>query len=350
MVPTKHGELSSQEFLDFIRSTPSPLEWDCFTFGIVQSEDHYTLFMCIDHVHLDAQFLAVALIEFHLMYLTLVNGNPPLKLADVTSFDDFCIREREYTGALTLESPEIKTWTEFADNNDGSFPTFPLPLGDSLVPCPGEIATYELMNEDQTSRFELACEAAGARFIGGVFAALGIAEHELSGTDTYYGLTPTDTRLPEELMTLGWFTGLVPLTIPIGATFADTVKVANTAFDDGRHASRVPFDRVLELADWLEKPRACFPQVNYFDVGLPPLSFLPSDLDGSNIGMYFDGRLSNPLCFWVVRLKHQTMVVVLYPGNPVARESIETYVKAVRSVFVRVADGRDAPLGELTKA
>jgi len=57
--------------------------------------------------------------------------------------------------------------------------------------------------------------------------------------------------------------------------------------------------------------------------------------------LYFDGRLSNPLCLWVVRLQHKTMVTVLYPGNPVARESIENYVAAVRSVFVRVAQGRE---------
>lgn len=351
MVPTKHGELSAEQFRDLIRSTPSPVEWDCFSFGIVQKADSFTFYMSLDHVHADAQFLGVALMEFHLMYVALVNGNPPLRLPESTSYLDFCVRQREYTGALTLESPEIKVWTEFADHNGGSFPTFPLPLGDSLVPCPGELVTHELMNADQTSRFEQACLAGGARFIGGVFAALGVAERELSGADTYYGLTPTDTREPEELMTLGWFTGLVPLTVPVTGSFADAAKAAQASFDAGREASRVPFDRVLELADWLDKPRAAFPQVNYFDIGLPPLSaFLTSDLSGANIGMYFDGRLSNPLCFWVVRLQHQTMVTVLYPGNPVARESIETYVKAVRSVFLRVAEGRDVTASELTKA
>ncbi len=351
MVPTKHGELSAEAFRDVIRSTPSPVEWDCFSFGVVQCEDHFTFYMSIDHVHADAQFLGVALMEFHLMYVALVNGGPPLRLPDTSSYLDFCVRQREYTSALTLESPEIRTWTDFADQNDGSFPTFPLPLGESLVPCPGELVTHELMNEEQTHRFEKACSDGGARFIGGVFAALGIAEKELSGVDTYFGLTPTDTREPEELMTLGWFTGLVPLTVPVDGSFADAAKAASASFDAGREASRVPFDRVLELASWLSRPRAAFPQVNYFDVGLPPLSaFLTSDLSGANIGMYFDGRLSNPLCFWVVRLQHQTMVTVLYPGNPVARESIETYVKAVRSVFLRVAEGRDASVNELAKA
>lgn len=144
-------------------------------------------------------------------------------------------------------------------------------------------------------------------------------------------------------MTLGWFTGLVPLTVPVdGLSFAEVARNAQKSFDAGRDPAQVPFDRVLELAPFLDKPKPYFPQVNYFDVGLPPLSaFLTSDLDGANIGLYFDGRLSNPLCFWVVRLQHKTMVTVLYPGNPTARESIEKYVAAVRSVFVRVAEGRE---------
>ena len=342
-VPTKHGVMSHDEFRDLIRATPSPVEWDCFTFGIVQFDDHFTFYMSIDHVHMDAQFMGVALMEFNLMYATLVGGNPPLKLPEPGSYEDFCVRQREYTSTLTLESPEIRAWTDFAMENDNSFPEFPLPLGDSSIPCSGELVTFELMDEEQTSNFEGACTDAGARFIGGVFACLGIAENELCDAPTYYGLTPTDTRELSELMTLGWFTGLVPLTVPIaGLSFAEVARGAQKSFDAGRDPAQVPFDRVLELAPFLERPKAGFPQVNYFDVGLPPLSaFLTSDLDGANIGLYFDGRLSNPLCFWVVRLQHKTMVTVLYPGNPVARESIENYVAAVRSVFVRVAQGRE---------
>lgn len=342
-VPTKHGVMGHKEFRDLIRATGSPVEWDCFSFGIVQFDDHFTFYMSVDHVHMDAQFMGVALMEFNLMYATLIGGNPPLKLPEPGSYEDFVVRQREYTSKLTLESPEIRAWTDFAAENGGSFPDFPLPLGQAGDPCSGELVTFELMDEEQTNRFELACTEAGARFIGGVFASLGIAENELCGAPTYHGLTPTDTRQLSELMTLGWFTGLVPLTVPVdGLSFAEVARNAQKSFDAGRDPAQVPFDRVLELAPFLDKPKPYFPQVNYFDVGLPPLSaFLTSDLDGANIGLYFDGRLSNPLCFWVVRLQHKTMVTVLYPGNPTARESIEKYVAAVRSVFVRVAEGRE---------
>ena len=57
-----------------------------------------------------------------------------------------------------------------------------------------DIVTVSMLDEQQTARFESACTAAGARFIGGVMACFGLAEHELTGVQTYYGLTPIDTR------------------------------------------------------------------------------------------------------------------------------------------------------------
>ncbi len=47
-----------------------------------------------------------------------------------------------------------------------------------------------LMDPAQTERFDSACTAAGARFVGGLFACLAQVEHELTGALTYYGLTP----------------------------------------------------------------------------------------------------------------------------------------------------------------
>ena len=73
-----------------------------------------------------------------------------------------------------------------------------------------------LMNTAQTERFESACTAAGARFVGGLFACLALVEHEFTGALTYYGLTPRDSRTAtDNFMTQGWFTGLIPITVPI---------------------------------------------------------------------------------------------------------------------------------------
>ena len=76
-----------------------------------------------------------------MMYAALVGGGAPLRLPAAGSYDDYCIRQHEYTSALTLESPEVRAWIEFAENNGGTLPDFPLPFGDPSVPSPGGLLT-----------------------------------------------------------------------------------------------------------------------------------------------------------------------------------------------------------------
>jgi len=168
-----------------------------------------------------------------------------------------------------------------------------------------------------------------------------LAEHELTGADTYFGLTPRDTRrTPAEAMTQGWFTGLTPITVPIaGEAFGDAARAAQVAFDSGKGMAEVPYGRVMELAPWLSKPRPNFPVVNYLDTASAPLSvLLTAELEHLNIGICGDGRYSYQLCIYVIRVQTHTAVAVMFPDNPIAQESIASYLETLKSVFVRIAD------------
>ena len=83
----------------------------------------------MDHVHGDATLIGTTMLEANGMYSALSGGGDALTLPDAGSFDDFCIREREYTSELTLDSPGVQAWIDFAEDNSGGFPEFPLPLG-----------------------------------------------------------------------------------------------------------------------------------------------------------------------------------------------------------------------------
>ena len=181
-VPIRHGELTLAQARELVVSTPDPLQWDCFRFGINQGEDHFTFFVSIDHVHVDAAIVGGTLTEFYMMYAALVGGNPPIPLPEAGSYDDFCVRQQRQMSALTADSPEVGAWLQFTDRNDGCLPGFPLPLGDPLLPCDADIVTVSMLDEQQTARFESACTAAGARFLGGVMACFGLAEYELTGS------------------------------------------------------------------------------------------------------------------------------------------------------------------------
>jgi hypothetical protein len=340
LVPIEHGDMTSAELRDHI-SAPHSLQWDCFLFGVIQSADHFTFYASIAHLCVDPMIMGVLFAEIHVMYGTLVGGAAPIQLPEAGSYDDYCVRQREYTSALTLDSPQVRAWIEFVENNGGTLPYFPLPLGDLSVPCAGGLLTVTLMDEQQTERFESACIAAGSRFSGGVFACAALAEHELTGAKTFYVTTTTDTRrTPTEFMTTGWFTGSLPITVPVAATsFADTARAAQTSFDSGTDLASVPFDRVLELAPRelrLRKPQPGNFVMSYLDASIAPLSTVASS--ELNFRIYDEGRVSHQVSMWVNRLQQETTVTAVFPNNPVARESVGRYIAAMKSLHVRVAD------------
>jgi len=343
-VPTRHGEQTSAEWREHVLATPSPLEWDCFRFGLIQREDHFTLYMSLDHLHIDGMFMGLAFVEIHMMYAVLVEGGAPIPLPQAGSYDDYCLRQRRSTAALTLDSSQVRRWMTFAEGNNGSLPQFPLPLGDPSVPCEGDLLTVQMMDEEQTQRFESVCTDVGVRFIGGVFAVAALAEYELTGADTYYVISPTGTRTtPGDMLTTGWFTGTVPITVPINAaSFADTARAAQRSFDSDIDLAHVPFDRVLELAGGrLRAPEPGVPMLSYLDATVPPLSpAIVCEWNGLKGKLYSELGAANQIGMWVNRFGKGTSVTMAFPNNPIARESAIRYLEAMRSVYVRVAEGR----------
>jgi mycolipenoyl-CoA---2-(long-chain-fatty acyl)-trehalose mycolipenoyltransferase / long-chain-acyl-CoA---trehalose acyltransferase len=342
-MPIDHGSMTIDEIHAHAVAIPSPLEWGCFTFGIVQNEDYFTFFAAMDHVHGDATLIGTTMLEANGMYSAFSGGGDALTLSDAGSFDDFCVRERERTAALTLDSPEVRAWVDFAEENDGGFPEFPLPLGKPLESTSSGMTSEVLMNPAQTERFESACTAAGARFIGGLFACLAQVEHELTGALTYYGLTPRDSRsAADNFMTQGWFTGLLPITVPIGAaSFSDAAWAAQASFDSNLNMAKAPYYRVLELAPWLSWPQPNFPVSNFFHGGAAPLNAVLAAADlglANNIGIYPDGRFSYQLTIYLFRYGEGTVMAIMHPENPIAKKSVARYMATMKSVSEQVAD------------
>jgi hypothetical protein len=338
--------MTPTEWQELVLATPNPLQWDCFRFMLIQYADHFTFCVCVDHLHMDATFIGVLFIEIHMMYAALVGGRAPIRLAEVGSYYDYCVRHHQYTSSLTLNSPEVRAWIEFFENNDGTLPDCPVPLGDGSGSC--DLMSAQLMDERQTAGFESACIASGARFSGGVLACAALAEYELTGAGTYYGIIATDTRsTPTDFMTTGWFTGFVPITVPVAAaSFGDTVRAAQASFDSGKDLANVPFGRVLELAPWLKRPERRVPLLFHLDSGIPPLSsVVNSHLDRMNARIWYDGGVPAQFDIRVNRFETETSVLVVFPNNPIACESVTRYIAALKSVYLRLAEGRDLVAG-----
>ncbi len=350
-VATQHGVMTAREWREHILATPGPLDWDCFRFGLVQHPDHFTFYMSVDHLHIDGTFMGLAFVEIHMMYAVLVEGGAPIPLPEAGTYDDYCLRQRSFTSSLTWDSSQVRRWVTFADGNNGSLPRFPLPLGDRTVHYEGDLLTVQMMDEEQTNRFESVCTDVGVRFFGGVLGATALAEYELTGADTYYVITPTSTRTtPADMMTTGWYTGTVPVTVPISAgSFAETARAAQTSFDTDIELAHVPFDRVVELAGShgrVRKPSPGVAMVSYLDSTVPPLSpALVAEWNGLKGKLYSQRAAAHQIGIWVNRLGNGTSVTMAFPSNPIARDSVTRYLEAMKATFVRVSEGR----GEMSR-
>lgn len=341
-VAREYGVLTPREWREHVLAVPDPLQWDCFRFGIIQYERHFALYAVVDHLHCDPILIASFHVEILMNYNALLEGRAPVALPPAASYDDFCMRESQYVAGLTLESPEVRKWIAFAEANEGTLPDFPLPVGEQSKLDGGAVHVRRLLDPEQTARFEVICREAGVRLSGGLFACVAFAQYELNGAETYYGLTPIDKRKrPADFMTMGWFTGVVPFTVPVDPnSFEATARAAQASFDANMDLANVPYDRVLELAPWLRRPGSQFTMMNYMDAGLPPLSAIVAGaMKGVNATALTDGR--NPAFTYstVFRLFDEVSIMVSYPNNPIARESVSRYTEAMKSVLDRAVAG-----------
>ena len=179
-VPVNYGHMDSDQIREHaLTMTPETLEWDCFTFGIAQHDDYFTFYASVDHLHIDGISAGLIFFDIHLKYRHLaaaMDKHQPAARPHVRSYHDYAARQHDTLASLTLSSPEIKGWIDFAQDAGGDWPSFPLPLGEMRA-NEGAFVTVELLNGIDTEAFDTACRAAGARFIGGVLACAALAEH-----------------------------------------------------------------------------------------------------------------------------------------------------------------------------
>jgi hypothetical protein len=343
--PVRLPEMTPAEWQRYVLSTPDPVQWDCFRFGIIQRADHFTFFSIVDHLHCDPTIISGLFTEVIMNYRALVRGSALVQLPPPASHDDFCLREKHHLAALSVDSPEVRRWIEFADENGGTLPDFPLPLGDLSAPTGGDLVVEQLMDKEQTVAFESLCTDAGARVSGGLFACVALAQYELTGATTYYGLAPIDKRRSlAEFSTMGWFTGVVPFTVSVNPrSFEETARAAQLSFDSNLDLANVSFNDVLRLAPRLRPWGPNCTMVNYMDAGLPPFSATVTSLmKDANVRIYCDPRDPAHLYISVIRLFDELSIWVNFQNNPIARNSVIRYLSALKSVFGRVTGGRHA--------
>ena len=328
--------MGNEQIYDHVlTSTPATSAWDCFAFGVIQHTDHFTFYASVDHLHFDGMSIAGLFTDIHHGYHARVVGLPDPVLHD-SDYRGHTSRQHQRSTSLTLQSPHVQTWIDFA--NAGPWPSFPLPIGDTALVGPGIFITDDLLDAQETDAFAWACRAAGARFSGGAMACAALAEHQFTGSDTYRGLTPADTR-GDDAHSVGWFASLFPLTVAIGnGEFSDVARAAQASFDANRPLTGSPFTRACELATGsgidIRMPSSPPMMVSFMDLRDDVMTAL---LDGDGPGMFADPLSGGGVNVWINRYRTGTTVTLSLPDTAVAKHSARQYICALRSAFVDAA-------------
>ena len=336
-LPTALGFMEQDEIRALARTaTPNTLEWDCFTFGIVQKADHFTVYANIDHLHTDGMSAGLIYRDIHLTYQA-IKHDVPSPLPSTGGYRDFAARQRLQVQAMTADSRPVKDWADFAREADGAWPAFPLGLGDAANTA-GGVLTVELLDADETEAFDTACRAAGARFSGGVMACAAMADRHFTGAETYHTYTPSDTRSREvEAHSAGWYASLFPVSVPVHEDdFARTARAAQKSFDANKHLSSIPFTRAVELVG-ADDLGATLPTGPSMMVSLMDFRQM-ADADASRLGLYMDNLSHGDVNTWVIRHPDRTTVTVSFPDTQEARHSVHHFIGVLRSAFTDAAE------------
>lgn len=343
--PALAGLMGPEQIREHVATTtPNTLDWDCFSFGVIQKADHFTVYASIDHLHIDGMSNGLIYLDIHVAYSALAAGRP-VELPEIGGYRDYSARQQATIASMTLESREIRDWIDFARDVDGQWPSFPLPLGDNGATGAGSFVEIELLDAEQTEAFDTACRAAGARFSGGVMACAALAEHRLTGTETYHGFTPSDTRTRgTDDMCVGWFASLFPVTVPVADNdFATAARAAQASFDASKHLAAVPFECVAALGSLdelgIKLPTRPSMMLSYIDFRRLPCAEL---FEQSNFGTYGDNLSHGGINMWINRHAHATTVTVSLPDTAEAHESVRWYLGVLKGAFVEAAGRTEA--------
>nr|WP_221333682.1 condensation domain-containing protein [Nocardia transvalensis] len=338
-VPVEYGRIDDAESIreHVQKTTPGPFQWDCFTFGVIEHGESTTVYLAVDHLHTDGLGQYLSCYDLAQLYAREVWEESD-ELPPAASYLDYCVMERAFTGAMTLASSGVRKWMELLRGNDGELPSFPLDLGKRTDGYNRSAhRSVMLLDPDECDRFEAICRENDAEFVGGAFAAAALAERELVGSDYYFGMTPVSTRTSAaERASVGWYVTLVPVAFPLGPTTPLTrvLTIAQRAYENGIRLAPTSFHRVVELlpADSEIKARAGWstPMISYVDAR----DFVGNELFGEvTAGVYANRAASEEVLIWINRLPEGTSLSVIYPDTPVAHDSVERYVTAMKSVF-----------------
>lgn len=312
-------------------------------FGAVTRRGSFDLYYAIDHAYGDGASQVLGLLEILARYRG--EHDHPLVATDHGSYLDYVADEYIRAAQVDETSPGVVEWRRVLSRSGGVIPAFPLSLGlssDESGPVPQDVVIHDAELADATATESLSALAKEHRtsISAVIYAALGVAQRRLSGSDWYATASVVSTRgQREHSRSQGWYCNFAPVGFEVagddfGAVIdaaADALARAKSAADDPVHASL----GVLLAEGAIDPSVVTSPQmVTYLDFRWFPTPSQASDL----LVFTGEGRTRNA-SVWIGRNADGLRIGTQRPDNLTAAESVSRYFATVRGVLAEALAG-----------
>ncbi|KQR97263.1 hypothetical protein ASG12_15010 [Williamsia sp. Leaf354] len=345
---------------ELFNTTITPLQWPHCRVLTVEPDDTTDSFLVIfgaDHTVMDAYTQVFAIKELTKLYESALLGHDDA-LATFGSYLDFSHAERASGARLDAETVEVTRWADFLRSHTPSqpdpMPAFPRPLPEPepeaghADPIPhvgsvpstfqGSLSTW-LLDAEQTQRFHSTCKALGANMQAGIYTALSITTHRLSGSGELRFISPVHTRT--ELQwgeAAGWFVGLIPVHLKPGvaSTFSEAIGPVAECAREYKDLGTVPFHPIADLVGHQTPPQLV---VSYIDLRAA---------EGADQWEAIDARVLRSACaqsdevyFWINRFATGTNLSTRFPSGHPGANDVHRFLRTFTDVLLEVVENAD---------
>jgi hypothetical protein len=304
--------------------------------GAARRDDRFLLAFGADHSVMDAYSMLLAIGEIQDLYRQALAGSP-IDPTPAGSHVDFSVRDHAAGAELHDAHPVVRAWEEFLCVGGGRFPAFPLPIHDDGAARPARqsgVSSWVLTASDAEAL------NAGARGRGHsmqtlVLTALADATSRVVGSTRTRFVMPLHTRVdPRDRSSVGWFVGMVPVDLDIGAARGVDERLAACAREASRRKplAAFPYPRVAELLGSDAAPRFV---VSYVDCRR-----IPGAQDWARWGARtLRGASTSPeeVYLWIVRSPAGISLSARFPSTPAATAAVHRYLHALHEAVSDLA-------------
>ncbi|SDJ74549.1 Condensation domain-containing protein [Nocardioides sp. YR527] len=335
---------------DFLADHIDPSAWPYVVFATVADADGFTLVFGADHGVMDAYSQLLWFEEIATLYERALAGEPFAELAVATtgSHIDHAAEERVTGDAMSLESDSVRVWRDWLSTPSGTlrFADFPVTgitdVPASAEPLPQASLSQWLGDPREARALGELCKSAGVSFQAGMMGAMAYVLRARYGVERMRFVAPMHTRYTaEHAAAVGWYVGLVPITLDISgaSTLPEVAARVHTALGESKPLVPQPFARVADLLGVSDAPHFV---VTFVDTRFIPGAERWNSWDARTLRAPV--RADDEVYLWLVRDRDGLNVSTRYPETVAAERVVRDLIGGMSDLFEEIARPETADL------